>query len=113
MESIISTLFGIFLRIGIPALITVAAGWLLYRLDARWQDETRKETTAQGKPVMVSNSGCWNAKGCTQENMKKCPAYIKRNEMPCWQAVRKSSGELREGCIGCEVLKQASVPIRA
>lgn len=107
-----TTLFGILIRIGIPVLITIIAGWLLYRLDTRWQEETRREAAAQGKSLMVANSGCWDVHHCSEENKAKCPAYA-HPEIPCWQNFRSQNGELKESCIGCEVLKHAPVPVRA
>jgi hypothetical protein len=113
MDSTLTTIVGIFLRIGIPAVITIAAGWMLYRLDVRWQEETRKEAAVQGKPVMAANFGCWDINGCSEAGKKKCPAYIHKDEMPCWQVFRSSNGELKESCLNCKVLKQAPVPVRA
>lgn len=112
INSFLTTLMGILIRIGVPVLITIAAGWLLYRLDSRWQDEIRKEAVAQGKNVMAANVGCWDVKGCSEESKKKCPAYS-HQEMPCWQNFRSNNGELKESCLGCEVLKHAPIPVRA
>jgi hypothetical protein len=58
----------------------------------------------------VGNTGCWDVKHCTPEQKAKCPAYAHK-ETPCWQFYRQKNGALREGCIGCDVFKQAPVPI--
>lgn len=111
-NAIVTTLLGILVRMGIPVLITAAAGWLLYRLDTRWQTETQREAAAQGKSLMVANSQCWEAHGCSEEARKKCPAY-NNPEIPCWQAFRKANGELKEQCLDCDILRDAPIPVRA
>jgi hypothetical protein len=100
-------ILGIVVRLGIPAGATVLLVRWLSRLDARWQTEARQPDT-----VRARNTGCWDVNHCTSEQKAKCPAYA-RKEIPCWQAFRQSNGVLRENCIGCNVFKEAPLPVRA
>jgi hypothetical protein len=103
-------LLGLLLRLGIPVGITLLVVRWLARLDARWQDEARREELRLSLGAQVHNTGCWDVKHCTPEQKAKCPAFASK-EIPCWQVFRQANGALRERCIGCNVFKDAPVPI--
>lgn len=113
------------LRLGVPLLITLALGYFLKRLDARWQAEARqermvRESAAPSKPVAVpkpvgqrpfqplialQSSGampCWMVKGCTDAMRAACAATHQPN-VPCWQARTIAEGRLPAECKGCDV----------
>ncbi len=98
-------LFGMILRIGIPVAVTIATIALLRRLDRRWQ----KESLAL--PVIPAGKPCWEVKGCSEEKKKNCPAAAQPNTA-CWQVFRSGSGALKETCLGCDVFRQAPVPVQ-
>jgi hypothetical protein len=99
---------GLLLRIGIPAVITVVLIFLFTRLDARWQVDAL--TSAQQRPVLARNTGCWKIHGCSEDKMKNCPAAAQR-DLPCWQVFRSKNGVMQERCIGCQVFREAPIPI--
>jgi hypothetical protein len=98
-------LLGTLLRIGIPVAVTILVIALLRRLDRRWQNESQSlpVVPAGGKP-------CWEIKNCSAEKRKSCPAATQAGT-PCWQVFRSKSGMLREDCLGCDVFRQAPVPV--
>jgi hypothetical protein len=109
VEWVLATVGGLILRIGIPVMITVLVIHFLRQLDENWkhQTETKKAEALQTKP---KNVGCWELNGCSAEKKSICPAYA-QPEKPCWQVFRSTNGQLREGCIGCQVFKQALAPV--
>ena len=100
---------GVLLRIGIPVALTVALIWAFGQLDARWKREAALHGYERPR-VKVSNSGCWQVHGCSEENRKRCPAYAQL-DMPCWQVFRKEDGRLKEKCLGCQIFANAPVPV--
>lgn len=99
---LLTILTGIAARLLIPVLITVAAVYLLRRLDARWQSEGNLVAVKVEKPA------CWEIMGCSPECIKDCPGY--NSPLPCWQARRTENGYLREECLGCKVFAKAPIP---
>jgi hypothetical protein len=104
------------LRLGVPLAITVAVGYLLHRLDAKWQAEawTQWETsqmqrTTAGAMSPVAKQSCWTLKGCGEAARDRCPAF-KRPNIPCWLARRRVEGRLPATCYDCELfsLKQVA-----
>lgn len=119
MESLVDTLViigGFFLRIGVPILFTFGLAVFLRRLDQRWQAEAEREhildllTRAEADGLLPSPIACWDVKGCSQENMEKCPAFLSQ-ETPCWEFQRVEN-RVSDNCLGCEVLKHALIPVR-
>jgi hypothetical protein len=106
MNSILLVLFGMLLRIGIPVAVTILVISLLSRLDRRWQKQS------MALPVVPAGTQpCWESKGCSEEKRKGCPAAAKL-DVPCWQVFRSRNGTLRENCLGCDVFRQAPVPVQ-
>jgi hypothetical protein len=99
-------LLGMVLRLGIPVAVTIGVIALLRRLDRRWQ----KESLAL--PVIPAGKPCWEVKGCSDEKKKGCAAAA-NPQIPCWQVFRSGNGALKETCLGCDVFRQAPVPVKA
>ena len=113
------------LRLGVPLAITLAVGYLLLRLDAKWQAEAwaewesnqleqgeQAEQAAGGVTSPVAKQLCWDLKECSQAVRDQCPAF-KRPNIPCWLARRRIEGRLPAACYDCELfsLKQVSQSI--
>jgi hypothetical protein len=103
MNTALTFVLGLLLRIGIPVGVTTLVFFLLRRLDNRWQKE------AQVLPVVSIQRPCWKIKGCSEEKRKNCPATA-QPDIPCWQVFRTKKG-LREECLGCEVFSLAPLPV--
>jgi len=105
LNTILTIILGLLLRIGIPLAVTAGVIYLLHRLDQRWKKEAMSVpvVTLTGKP-------CWEVKECAEARHKACPAAAQPG-VPCWQVFRSKSGVLREDCLSCEVFRQASVPV--
>ena len=94
------------LRIGVPLLLTLALGYALSRLDARWQAEAdaarRAEQAARRQPAPgllwprptmaasalsteIAGAPCWSVKGCGETQRQACPAF-RQPSLPCWMA---------------------------
>ncbi len=105
MDTVLTIVLGLFLRIGIPVAVTALIFFLLRRLDERWQKE------ALAIPVITSQRPCWEIKGCPEEKHKNCPA-ASQPKVPCWQVFRTKKGLLREECLGCDVFRLAPIPVK-
>jgi hypothetical protein len=98
---------GFALRLVLPVALTLAAGWLLRRLDARWQADAAASAPARRVgPV----SPCWIQHQCSAERRAACPVFG-QTAVPCWQFFRDARGNLRADCLTCDVLKQAPAPV--
>jgi hypothetical protein len=110
------------LRLGVPLAITLAVGYVLLRLDAKWQaeawaewesdkleEEEQAEQAAGRATSPMAKQPCWELKGCSQAVREQCPAY-KRPDVPCWLVRRRAEGRLPAACYDCELfsLKQVS-----
>ena len=105
MDVVLTFLLGVLLRLGIPILVTALVLALLHSLDRHWQKE------ALALPVVPAGKPCWEIKGCPEEKKKNCPAAA-QSKTPCWQVFRTRDGVMKEACLGCEVFRQAPVPVR-
>jgi hypothetical protein len=114
------------LRIGVPLAITVGIGYVLTRLDAKWQAEADQQAQEQqavqrkqsslpasgfqvpvGKPAgLMATAGppCWSLKGCTEAMKAQCAACHQPGT-PCWMARTNAEGRLPAKCKGCELYK--------
>lgn len=122
LSELVAVLIGFLVRIAVPVGITALVAWLLRRLDARWQAEAeenaRKSAASAAASVSPSQNGrgvgeglrCWEIRGCSPERRESCVAYL-HPEIPCWQAFRAPTGQLREGCLDCEVFRDAPLPL--
>lgn len=106
LQGVLYFILGLLVRLGIPVGLTIVLIIWFSRLDARWQEESEHETALEAKPA--SNVPCWEVKKCASEDLAKCPAHA-HPETPCWQLFRNKEGQLRQGCIGCQVFEMAPV----
>ena len=105
LNTILTIILGLLLRIGIPLAVTAGVIYLLHRLDQRWQKE------ALSVPVVApGGKPCWEVKECPEARRNGCSAAA-QPRLPCWQVFRSKSGVLREDCLSCAVFRQASVPV--
>jgi hypothetical protein len=129
LTSVLLILVLFFLRLGVPILVTIAIGYGLSRLDAKWRREAEHEARAQtGRPMneverqptgqpltirlpenvpsgmfAVSNGPhCWDVKGCSEAMRAKCAAF-RQPTVPCWQARTQAEGRLPAPCKGCHL----------
>lgn len=102
LTSFLAVLIGLIVRLAIPIAGTIIAIYFLRKLDAHWQAE------AKLPPTPAHKTECWNVKGCSPEQKKKCTAAS--SPLPCWQVFRQPNGYLREECISCQVFVNAPTP---
>ena len=98
---------GLTLRIGLPVAVTALVIHFLGRLDNQWRAEAKARLLV---PVALSSKPCWEVKKCNPEHMKTCLA-AQQSASPCWQFYRSEQGVLKENCLGCDVFRQAPLPI--
>lgn len=109
-----AVILGMFmLRLGIPLLITLAVGYWLRRLDAKWLAEGVARRMAQEilseaeqKPdfelYKVIDQPCWEVKGCPETVYSQCPAF-QQPEMPCWLVRYQTEEQLPANCYRCKM----------
>jgi hypothetical protein len=107
LDTVFALIVGVAIRVGLPVLITVLVVRWLKNLDEHWKTKAANETM-----IKARNIGCWKIKGCLSENVATCEAAA-HPEVPCWHYYRQENGKLQERCIGCEVFKQAPIPVSA
>lgn len=103
--SLFAVITGFAFRLAIPMAITAIAIYFLRKLDTRWQVEAEERLLGPA----VEKPNCWEVNNCSPEERESCPGY--QSEQPCWQTFRAENGYLQERCLGCEVFKQAPVPV--
>jgi len=102
LNSLLTLLAGLTLRLAIPIAVTLLAVQFLRRLDARWQAE------AGNMPwPAVPKPQCWQIKDCPPEVRSACPAI--KSDLPCWQVFRMPNGYLRPQCLTCMVFLRAPI----
>lgn len=104
------------LRLGVPLAITLAVGYWLRRLDAKWQAEAQAQREAelsqQQAPLdaeikrpEVTKEPCWVIKACPEAVYQQCPAYSQPH-LPCWLARFRAGGMLPARCYRCTLFSQ-------
>ncbi len=99
---VLAVVFGFVLRLGIPISLSVLIGWLLRRLDARWQAEA--EAQLAQLQARATATPCWEVNNCSPRMRQRCPAY-NRPDIPCWEH-RRANGQLQAACLTCRVRRQ-------
>ncbi|MEA3336366.1 MAG: hypothetical protein U9R25_10680 [Chloroflexota bacterium] len=126
------TILGLFvLRIGVPLLITIGIGYVLLRLDARWQAEAEAGKQPRQRPVKVQAKSrsprgypatavptiqptaisvmaglpCWSLKGCSEAMRADCAAGH-QPDVPCWTARQGAEGRMPPECSNCDLYTQ-------
>jgi hypothetical protein len=108
-----AVVLGLFLRFGIPILVTALVIWSLRRLDERWQREAKQPQVVETEEARIfSRLRCWILNDCTPEERERCPAFIEAMR-PCWQVHRNGDGTLKHDCLDCEVFSHAPLPVPA
>ena len=104
------------LRLLIPLAITVAVGFWLRRLDAKWQAEARARlaaSRAQSEDMVepelelfrVVEPPCWVQKDCPEDVYTRCPA-LKTPDIPCWLARYRTDGVVPAKCYRCQLFSR-------
>jgi hypothetical protein len=107
MEEILLVVGMFILRLGVPLALTLAVGYGLRRLDARWEAEARAQLEREALPaelkaLKTTEQPCWELKGCDEESRAQCPAS-KFWGIPCWVARLRATGRLPAECPNCEL----------
>ena len=102
-NAIFALLVGLFVRLGLPLLVTLGIVYALRALDMRWQREAELERSL----LVRDDEPCWKEQGLSMDEVR---AKAAESGKPCWQIHRLSNGYLREACLDCEVFIQAPVP---
>jgi hypothetical protein len=107
MEEILAVVGLFLLRLGVPLAITLAVGYWLRRLDAKWEAEALRQWAEEEPPEALkaldkAEQPCWELKGCNGASRAKCPA-CKYSDIPCWVARLRASGQMPAECYGCEL----------
>jgi len=103
MDGVLETLviIGMFvLRLGVPFLIVLAVGYLLRRLDTRWEAEAQAEAQMRREMEASQQVPCWEEKGCPPEDYTLCPGY-QYSHLPCWLARLRAQSRLPADCPDC------------
>lgn len=94
------------LRIAVPLAVTLLVGYVLSRLDARWQaEELARQQRAREAGELPPLARCWEITSCNAEARASCPAY--NAPLPCWLALRRAEGRMPERCFTCPVFVNA------
>ncbi len=105
MDTVMTFLLGLLLRLGLPIAVTILVIALLHRLDKRWQKQ------ALALPVIPAGKPCWEIEDCPAKNREECPVPAHPG-VPCWQFFRTKDGVMKEACLGCDVFRQAPLPVK-
>jgi hypothetical protein len=97
---ILEIMMGMLLRITLPIILTLGAGWVLKRLDDHWRKNSLSQRLSlRGLNGPIENLNCWDVFDCSTERRSNCRAY-NNPDIPCWEAV-SSGGQLQEVCRSC------------
>jgi hypothetical protein len=106
-------------RLGVPLAITLAVGYLLRRLDAKWQAEAwaqsaaspaqNKNTVLAQQPPDNPGSPCWVLKACGASVRAQCAAP-QQPQIPCWMARLRAEGRLPPQCYHCDLFAPRPMP---
>ncbi len=100
------------LRLGLPVGVSVAIGYLLRRLDSRWEAEAQAQPEAiQRLRAAAAQRPCWEEKGCSESDMARCAAY-KHTDIPCWLARLRAERRLPAECPECARYSRQPAPQR-
>jgi hypothetical protein len=110
----VTAVVGLFiLRLGAPLAITLAVGYWLRRLDAKWEAESLARQAADSSVEEVATESvrelfekpeqpCWIVKNCPASARERCPVSH-HPAIPCWMARLRVEGRLTTNCYGCEL----------
>lgn len=101
-------ILGILVRLVIPIGVTGLLVWFFRKLDQRWQ----AEAGISQEVAVPKNPGCWDINNCPAELRAECRAFA-HPDKPCWLVLRNTDGLMQEKCLGCDVFREAPVPVLA
>jgi hypothetical protein len=107
MNTILTFVIGLSVRIVLPVGLTLLVFFFLRRLDQRWQKEA-----LQLPVVSPGQKPCWEVRNCPEEKRSQCAA-ARQPKVPCWQVFRTRDGVMKENCLGCAVFRQAPVHVNS
>jgi hypothetical protein len=94
------------LRLVLPLALTIAAVYVLRKLDEHWQADAQRNAR-RVSALAAATTPCWQARNCSPAQRANCRAYQLREQMRCWQAFRQVEGRMPERCFNCEVFLAA------
>lgn len=98
------------LRLGVPLLIALTVGYLLRRLDSRWEAEAQSEAQLRREMEAAQEIPCWEEKDCLEEDYMRCPGHA-YSHLPCWLARLRAQSTLPAECPDCpRYASRASMP---
>jgi hypothetical protein len=109
-DMIVVTMMAV-LRFMVPVFLIAGVAYLLVRYsraqmqsDIQAPPEAKSLTPAEWARAVTVPSAvpCWEQKHCEPAKRSSCAAY-KRSHVPCWLAVQVAEGQLRDGCLTCEL----------
>lgn len=113
MQDILALGFLAVLRFGVPLAVIAGVAYLLIRyskaqVQADIQTPREAEALAPAewaKAITVPPAiPCWEQKKCDAATRANCAAY-RRSHVPCWLAVQVAEGQLRSGCLTCDLYR--------
>ena len=108
-DTMLAVIVGVGVRLLVPITLTALVVYFLHRMDVKWAEEA-EEQLIEARGNAVSQTPCWETKGCSPEARRACKASSGKE--PCWQAFRTRNGLLQDQCLDCEVFLGAPVPLR-
>lgn len=109
-DMIVVTLLAL-LRFLVPVLMIAGIAYLLAKL-SRTPVQSEIRSPAEAKSLSPSEWAravtvpaavpCWEQNHCEPAKRSHCAAYL-RSHVPCWLAVQVAEGQLRDGCLTCDL----------
>ncbi len=87
------------LRIGLPIVLTLAAGYWLEKKLA-----PRERTPQRARTAKIIQIHCWEIKKCENARRAHCAAY-QHSELPCWLARQVAGDKVGPECYACAFYK--------
>jgi hypothetical protein len=109
-QGFLLTVGWVFLRFGVPVLITSLIILFLSQIDSNWKSEALSKRKEEIKKSVIPMMKCWVFNDCPPEKRTSCLAYNEKY-LPCWQVFRENNGNLKDGCLDCPVFRNAPIPI--
>lgn len=117
MAEIVGVVGMFLLRLGVPLAITVAVGYWLRRLDARWQAEAQAQWEADDpsqKEIADILRGLKAERFCRKskeydEIVRHLDPDCALLDIPCWVARLRTTNRLPKECYGCELFAASLV----
>lgn len=116
LQIIAAAIAGIFLRIGLPIVLTFLLARFLRNLDSRWREEAEQQVNdrkmLEQQHTLLNlwlEQPCHSIMNCSEEQKENCEAY-NQTEKPCWE-VQRANGNLARRCQDCDYRKELTFVI--